>query len=233
MRILYSQEKESTGVSPAEILFGNTVNLGRQLLLNPNNNNNPTQSNNNNKKLSDYMAMLLETQATLIKVAQETQLETDLHHMSQFDSEFTEYPINSYVLYEHPEGPHNKFKMRKRGPFQVINIVGSTYTIEDLISHKHITTHIKNLTPFNYDENRTNPTTVAMHDQEEFPIDYILNHRGDKTRRKTLEFLVRWKGFPPEEDSWEPYSNLRDTDQLIKYLSEHKMKALIGTKHKD
>jgi transposase InsO family protein len=32
MRIMNSEEKVSTGVSPAELLFGNTVNLGRQLL---------------------------------------------------------------------------------------------------------------------------------------------------------------------------------------------------------
>jgi hypothetical protein len=227
MRIMNSEEKVSTGVSPAELLFGNTVNLGRQLLYRTSEKGEvPTQ------KLSKYMSDMLLRQATLIEVARKTQLAQDTHHMSQFDAKFTEFPINSYVLLDHPSGPQHKFKMKRRGPFQVLNRVGSEYTLEDLISGKHISTHISNLTPFDYDENRTDPKEVAMHDQEEFVIDQILGHRGDKSRRTTLEFLVRWKDFPPEFDTWEPYSNLRDTEQLLTYLNANRMKTLIGTKHK-
>jgi hypothetical protein len=33
-----------------------------------------------------------------------------------------------------------------------------------------------------------------------------------------MEFLVRWKGFGPEADSWEPYSGIRDTAAIHTYL---------------
>ena len=92
--------------------------------------------------------------------------------------------------------------------------------------------HISRLKPFIYDKERTDPKEVAMHDQEEFVIESILDHRGDRTRRKTMEFKVRWAGFDSTHDSWEPYCNLRDTDQLLAYLRANKLNALINKKHK-
>jgi hypothetical protein len=229
MRILNSEEKTSTGVSPAELLFGNTVNLGRELLRRPivaAGNPIPAQT------LSEYMENMLRCQKRLIEVAQTTQLEKDTHHMSGFDPDFTEYPVNSYVLLDHPEGNRPKLSTKLKGPYQVVNLIGSTYTIQDLLTGKNFDTHISNLRPFNYDASRTDPKEVAMHDQHEFVLQEVLAHRGDKYRRSTMEFLVRWEGFGPVFDSWEPYSNLRDTEKLLVYLSANRLKTLIPQKHK-
>ena len=228
MRILNSEEKTRTGVTPAEILFGNAVHINRGILERPLH----PKSDLPKGRLSAYMDEMLANQATLIQVAKDTQLKHDTHHMSEFDPGFTEFPINSYVLLEHPEGRPHKLKMLKRGPFQVTNIVGTKYTLQDLLTGKTFDTHIANLSPFNFDPHRTDPTDVAMHDKEEFEIDSIIAHRGDKTRRKTLQFLVRWRGYAPENDSWEPYSELRDTDQLHIYLIANKLRSLIPKKFK-
>jgi transposase InsO family protein len=222
MRILNSEEKKNTGLSPAEILFGNTVDLGRRIL-----HASPPTSNDPKEPLSDYMDKMLAAQADLIKVAQETQLKHDTHHMSTFEKNFSEFPINSYVLLDPPEGNRPKLQTRKKGPFQVINIVGSKYVLQDLLSGKNFETHVSNLSPFNHDETRTDPTDVAMHDEQEFLIDAILAHRGDRTRRSTMEFKVRWLGFGDTYDSWEPYTNLRDTSCLTEYLAANKLKSLL------
>lgn len=63
-------------------------------------------------ELSDYMSKMLAQQASLIEVAQETQLKHDTHHLSIFDSDFTEYPINSYVLLSPPSGDRPKLQTR-------------------------------------------------------------------------------------------------------------------------
>jgi hypothetical protein len=228
MRILNSEEKTRTGVSPAEILFGNAVHINRGVLEKPLH----PKVELPKGRLSAYMDEMLANQATLIQVAKDTQLKHDTHHMSEFDPGFTEFPINSYVLLEHPEGRPHKLKMTKRGPFQVTNIIGTKYTLQDLLTGKSFDTHIANLSPFNFDPHRTDPTEVAMHDKEEFEIESILAHRGDRTRKKTLQFLVRWRGYAPENDSWEPYSELRDTDKLHIYLIANKLRSLIPKKFK-
>jgi hypothetical protein len=64
----------------------------------------------------------------------------------------------------------------------------SIYIIEDLVSGKRITSHIHNLRPFIYDPIRTNPLTVAQHNEQEFIVESILGHRGNRNRRSTLQF---------------------------------------------
>lgn len=177
--------------------------------------------------LSDYMTRMLAQQASLIEVAQETQLKHDTHHLSSYDPDFTEYPINSYVLFNSPAGDRPKLQTRKKGPFQVVNVNGSVYALQDLLTGKNFDTHISNLSPFNFDATRTDPTTVAQHDEQEFLIEDILDHRGDRTRRSTMEFLVRWEGFAASYDSWEPYANLRDTAKLSEYLANNRLRSLI------
>ena len=40
---------------------------------------------------------------------------------------------------------------------------------------------------------------------------------GDRNRRSTMEFLVRWDDFTGAE-SWEPYAGLRHAEKLHEYL---------------
>jgi hypothetical protein len=108
----------------------------------------------------------------------------------------------------------------------------SIYTIEDLVSGKRITTHIHILRPFIYDPIRTNPPTVAQHNEQDFIVESILGHRGDRNRRSTLTFRVRWSGFDDSSDSWEPYKVLMHVDKLHDYLRANKMKTLIPKDHK-
>ena len=99
------------------------------------------------------------------------------------------------------------------------------YTIEDLVSGKHITTHIHNLRPFNYDTDRTSPLTVAQHNEQEFIVESI-------NKRSTMKFKVRWTGFGESCDTWEPYKALLHVDKLHDYLRTHAMKTLIPREHK-
>jgi hypothetical protein len=228
-RILNSQEKKSTGVTPAELLFGNTVSLGREMLRRKPASDEP---DGQRKRLSEYMDKLLISQATLIRLAQEKQLSTDTHNTGTKEAFFKDYPINAYVLFSHPDGPKDKMSCRRTGPFQVVNHIGNQYTIENLINGKHTNTYVGNLVPFNDDPARTIPKDVAIADMREFVVEAILDHRGDRNRRSQMEFLVKWQGYEVEYDSWEPCENLRDTDQLIAYLKANRMRSLVPAKHK-
>ena len=103
-----------------------------------------------------------------------------------------------------------------------MNKLDSIYTIQDLVNGKIIT---------NLREFRTDPKDVAVQNKGEFFIETILEHRGDRQRRTSMEFKVRWRGYGPEHDSWEPYKNLAHSEQLILYLVRHRMKSLIPRGH--
>lgn len=224
MRILNSEQKTATGVSPAEILFGNAVDLGRYMLYRPSEPPNPKVD------LHEYMEHMLERQRVLIEVAQKSQYEFDSHHISEFDPDFTDYPVQSYVLWDHPEGRKSKIQSKYRGPYQVVKKEDATYTIQDLLTGKTFDTHISNLRPFNYDPDQIDPVAVANHNSHEFVIERILEHHGNRERKSSLSFKVRWLGYGPDSDTWEPYANLRDTEQLHEYLRAHRMVSLIPKK---
>jgi len=51
------------------------------------------------------------------------------------------------------------------------------------------------------------PTSNSIENKNMFYIESILSHR--KTRNR-WEFLVKWENFPISENTWEPYSNIKD-----------------------
>ena len=73
-----------------------------------------------------------------------------------------------------------------------MNRLNDIYSIQDLVSGKVIDTHVHQLRPFN----------KARQTAQEFLIGDILAHRGDRNRRSTMEFFVRWEDFTGA-DSWE------------------------------
>ena len=64
-------------------------------------------------------------------------------------------------------------------------------------------------------------------------IDRILSHRGDINAKTKMEFLVRWLDYTEDDDSWEPFGNLRNTEQLITYMrNDPRLVDLIDPKHR-
>jgi len=59
--------------------------------------------------------------------------------------------------------------------------------------------------------------------EEEFEMEKILNKRIIRGKEK---FLVYWKGYTVEEDTWEGRENLRNTEELVKeFEKEYKEEA--------
>ena len=48
----------------------------------------------------------------------------------------------------------------------------------------------------------------SIDDTPQYLVERLLNHRLKKGCKTKLEFLVRWEGYGPESDSWEPRVNI-------------------------
>src|SRR3954454_10081906 len=56
------------------------------------------------------------------------------------------------------------------------------------------------------------PPAVTIDDHLEYEVEAILDQR---THRRSLEYLVKWVGYPEHDASWEPRSNLANATDLI------------------
>jgi len=61
-------------------------------------------------------------------------------------------------------------------------------------------------------QKRTLPKPVIIKEEEEFEVEKILNKRMVREKEK---FLVRWKGYTAEEDTWENKENLENAKELV------------------
>ncbi|KAN0065103.1 hypothetical protein ACQY0O_001599 [Thecaphora frezii] len=50
---------------------------------------------------------------------------------------------------------------------------------------------------------------------EEYEIEAIRDHREDKSNPGYLEYLIKWKGYPEKDNTWEPEENAANSQQII------------------
>ena len=56
------------------------------------------------------------------------------------------------------------------------------------------------------------PPPDLIDDQEEYEVESILDHKHGKRRR---QYLVKWKGYPLSETSWQSRSDLRHARDVV------------------
>ena len=103
------------------------------------------------------------------------------------------------------------------GPYKVKEII-SSYTIE-LELPKSIKIHpivnvsrVRLYKPQIEGQKKILPKQVIIEEEEKFKVEKILNKRVVREKKK---FLVRWKGYMVEEDTWENRENLKNMKELV------------------
>lgn len=223
MKIMNHQKRGTFFPSPASILFGDRFRDDELLFM--------AQSKSHMDgamlQLSAWAADMIMQQHTIFELAKRIQDEKDEAHMSSQRPNVTTYEVGSYVLASYHatdgvvrhRGPPNKLLPYLRGPFKVVAYDRDEYTIRSLITHKDEQIHIKELRKFIHEGDEQELYSVALRDhQDRFFIDKILEHNDMLQNRRDLKFKVHWTGYEADEDSWVPYSELRDTGALHKYL---------------
>jgi len=64
-------------------------------------------------------------------------------------------------------------------------------------------------------------------EEEEYVVETVLRHRT--TRKGTIEYLLKWKGFSQDDNTWEPAENLNCPELIEAYHKEKEKKKKTAT----
>jgi hypothetical protein len=79
------------------------------------------------------------------------------------------------------------------------------------------------MSPFHFDPSITDPLDMARRDYLEFFIEKVFDRGGSPQLKKYLKFLIKWTGYDLSYNSWEPWSNSRDTECLHEHLHKNNL----------
>jgi hypothetical protein len=241
-RIINSQTNKTIGTSPASIIFGNHIDLERNIFK-------PyVDMSSDTHKLEDYLLRLGKAQSRIVAVAQETQKlfnDTYVHNRQEvIGNELTEFDIGSFVLLQFHDSSFvtrrrpSKLSMNYKGPYRVISRNDTIYRIENLVTQEIFEVHVKELRPFHHTDT-INPKDIARHAAGEFFVESIgdvqgeMNTKHNRFYKKNLYFKVHWLGYDNSYDSWEPYTELRLNKQFHAYCKSNNLVYLIPTNLED
>lgn len=210
-RIVNATPHSTTGVAPAQLVFGSLVTLDRGLLL-------PFSGNVMDGSHDDYVIRLAQMQQTFIDKIKEAQA-TYIKDRARADPTPPSFAVGSLVLIPFVPQPPNKLSHRMRGPLEVIEQLSThTYRLRHLAQDRVVTVHVSQMVPFHPSPDNT-PLELAAKDTKEYLVDSIVSHSGHNIR--SLRFKIRWKDCSPADDSDLSYAGVKDLAALDSYLVSH------------
>ena len=118
----------------------------------------------------------------------------------------------------------SKFEPRYRGPYSVTELIGKVaYRLALPASYAgHNVFHVSQLIPHRQREKIQVPREApvgwppvpdaAGNPTDQFLVDYIMDQRG---RGASASYLVKWRGAPEENATWEPAHHLEGCPELV------------------
>ena len=81
----------------------------------------------------------------------------------------------------------------------------------------HDVFHVSLLKSYHVDPNSSPPPPPDVVDGDmEYTVERVLAHRDTRYGRKSVrEYLIRWQGYGPEHDTWEPHTNMANAVNSI------------------
>ena len=125
----------------------------------------------------------------------------------------------------------SKLRPKYTGPYEIVKKVSPVaYTLAmPKGSRIHPTFHVSLLEKYLPDPDRKDvkPEPLIIDAQEYFLVEKIIDHEDKKMpgKKATRRYLVRWKDYPPSEDTWEPENYLKKTEALSLYWHAQQAKG--------
>ena len=126
----------------------------------------------------------------------------------------------------HTTRPTKKFTHRYLGPYPVVRPVGShAYRLKLLpsMSRIHPVFHVVKLLPVPSDpimgcRAKPPPPPDIIGGKERYEVEEVINSH---VYQRKLQYLVRWKGYGHEENSWLSEGNLDALELIAKFYNAH------------
>src|SRR6267154_3633732 len=123
----------------------------------------------------------------------------------------------------------NKLAPRRQGPFRITRIISPVaFQLELPPSWRiHDVFHASLLTAFRespaHGPNYSRPPPDLIDEDPEYEVEAIINHRFFGQRRR-LQYLIKWKGYPHSDNTWEPVEHMHAEALIKTYHRKHPLK---------
>ena len=124
-----------------------------------------------------------------------------------------------------------KLASQRYGPFTIDKVISLvTYHLELLAQWNiHPVFHASLLTPYietdSHGPNFSQPPPDVIEGENEYEVETIRKHRRFG-RNKKLQYLLKWKGYPESDNTWEPVEQLHAPQLLKEYHSRHPLASI-------
>ncbi len=199
----------TTGLSPNQILFGYNPAL------------------NSNKALQTHNALVESRIQTMTKNRTDT-IQALNKVANQKGPPPAQFHLQEQVWLDasHLKLPHQKAKLtpKRLGPFKITQEISPVaYQLELPPNWRiHDVFHVSLLTPYHettaHGPNFTRPPPDLIDREEEYEVERIVAHR-QFGRSKRLQYLIKWKGYPESDNTWEPADQVHAPDLIKHYQS--------------
>jgi hypothetical protein len=122
--------------------------------------------------------------------------------------------------------PTAKLAPRRHGPFKIIQVMSAVnYRLELPTQWSiHPMFHIDLLTPYRettmHGPNFTRPTPELIDGEEEYSVEKILDSRRFGRRRR-LQYLVKWEGYPDSDNMWVDKDDVFAEDKVREFKASN------------
>jgi chromodomain-containing protein len=197
---------DTTGLSPNQILWGHEATLVPD-------NDFPTRNQMANDRMEDMKRNQQMAISTLNKTAGKAPAPSP-------------YQVEDQVWLEatHLRLPYQSTKLAPKchGPFSIMRVVSPVafQLCIPMAWNIHNVFHASLLSPYHesleHRPNYSRPPPDLLEGEEEYEVEHIINHQHSG-RARTLQYLIKWKGYPEVDNTWEPADQVHVPDLVAVY----------------
>ena len=136
--------------------------------------------------------------------------------------------------------PHGTITLapKRHGPFQITRVISPVAYQLQLPPqwNIHPVFHASLLTPYvetnSHGPNYSRPPPDLIAGEAEYEVEQIRSHRRHG-RRKQLQYLLKWKGYPESDNTWEPADQVHAPDLIKAYHRRHQLEHIKASRSEE